>query len=78
MSELSDLQDQIIDLQTRLAYQEDTLNELNSVIAQQDQHILSLQEQMRVMIERFRDMSEAANANPSSPASLLDERPPHY
>lgn len=78
MNNINELEDQIVDLQTRLAYQEDTLNELNRVISSQDQQILSLQEQMRVLVGRFRDMAEAANSNPSAPASLVDERPPHY
>lgn len=78
LNDIKDLQEQVIDLQTRLAYQEDTLNELNEVVGKQDQLIMSLQEQMRVLVQRYRDMAEAANTNPSAPSNVLDERPPHY
>ena len=33
---MSDFQEQLIELQTRVAYQEDTLAQLNDVIARQD------------------------------------------
>lgn len=37
---MSAIDEQLIDLQTRMAYQEDTLNQLNDVIARQDAEIV--------------------------------------
>jgi SlyX protein len=65
----------MIDIQTRLAYQEDTIAQLNEVITKQDADIISLTLQLRLLAKRFDDLhfdqSEAG-------AEIANERPPHY
>ncbi len=52
---MSDFQEQLIDLQTRVAYQEDTLEQLNQVITQQDTEIVQLKQQIRILAQRLED-----------------------
>jgi SlyX protein len=72
---MDDLQDQLIELQTRVAFQEDTLQQLNLVVAKQDQEILQLQHQLRLLAKRLEDALFAQEEGAGKPA---DERPPHY
>ncbi len=70
-----DIEDTLIDLQTRVAYQEDTINQLNEVVTRQDSQLLLLREQLRSLAQRLEDISRQPAAGPSA---IADERPPHY
>ncbi len=72
---MSDIQDQLIDLQTRVAYQEDTLEQLNQVITQQDADIVQLKQQIRILAQRLED---SLRSQVQGEEQILDERPPHY
>ncbi|HSX85836.1 MAG TPA: SlyX family protein [Cellvibrio sp.] len=72
---MNELQEQLIELQTRVAFQEDTLTQLNQVVAKQDQEILTLQQQLRLLAKRFDDTLYQQEQGDGKP---LDERPPHY
>lgn len=72
---LSDIGDELIELQTRAAYQEDTIHQLNLVVTKQDADIIQLQQQMRLLAKRIDELS----FNPSDGADIVaNERPPHY
>lgn len=69
------LENDMIDLQTRIAYQEDLLAELNQIVTRQDAEILTLKQQLRQLAKRLDDFL----TNPGQP--MVDpgaERPPHY
>ena len=72
---MNELQEQLIELQTRVAFQEDTLNQLNQVVAKQDQEILTLQQQLRLLAKRLEDALFVEEQGTAQPA---DDRPPHY
>lgn len=72
---MSDLEEQLIDVQTRVAYQEDTLAQLNEVITRQDADIIQLKQQLRLMALR---LDELSNNPAQGDGEMLDERPPHY
>lgn len=65
----------IIELQTRLAFQEDHIQELNRVVADQDQEIRLLQHQVKDLVKRFDDYIYAQEQARTAPT---DDRPPHY
>jgi SlyX protein len=69
------LQEQLIELQTRLVFQEDTIHELNAVIARQDEQLLLIQLQLKLLGKRFDDYLYTQDQEGASP---LDEKPPHY
>jgi SlyX protein len=66
-------EERFIDLETRLAHQDQLLHELNDVVTAQQTKIMALEELCRALIDRVRAASDGGDAgNP------LDERPPHY
>ena len=76
MTELEQLQDQLIDLQTRVSYQDDTLAQLNDVVTEQDNIISKLQKQIIALAKKHDEMNYSAEQG--SAGNPADERPPHY
>lgn len=66
-------EERFIDLETRLTHQEDAIQELNKVVAEQQRRIAQLEAASRLLGARIRDLSEELPA-----AGSGDEKPPHY
>lgn len=66
-----DFQEQLIELQTQLAFQEDTLQALNDVITRQQADIEALQRRCEKLEQQY---EQALN----SLEQVSNERPPHY
>ncbi len=66
-------EERFIDLETRLAHQDQLLHELNEVVTAQQARIMDLEELCRALLERVRSLGDGAPGG--DPA---DERPPHY
>jgi SlyX protein len=73
---MSDIEEQLIDVQTRVAYQEDTLAQLNDVITRQDAEIVQLKQQMRLLAQRLDELMR--DPAQGSDTEIAIERPPHY
>jgi SlyX protein len=71
MSEIEDLRGRVDTLETRLAYQDETVEQLNQTITAQWKQIDALARQIAQLSERLRE----AEARAPGPAA---ERPPHY
>ena len=67
----------IISIETKIAYQEDTIAQLNDVVCNQQTQIDILERLTQQLIARVRDLSEAS-VQSSGEFSAADERPPHY
>lgn len=66
-------EERFIDIETRLAHQDQLLHELNEVVTGQQARIMDLEELCRALLERVRSLDDGLTAgNP------VDERPPHY
>lgn len=66
-------EERIIDLESRLAFQEHTLQELNDIVANQQQELDILRKALQDIDKRLRAVT------PQQVASLEDETPPpHY
>ena len=65
--------EKFIDIESKLAYQEQTIAELNDALSSQQMQISSLEHQVVALIDRVRCLSEAAPAGGTD-----DEPPPHY
>ena len=72
MSEAPDIANQLMEVQTQLAFQEDTINVLNEALALQQQEILVLRRQLELLKQRQDE--QAAGQVPGE----VDEKPPHY
>lgn len=66
-------EERLIDLETRLTYHEAALQELNDVIAQQQQRISQLEHLSRQLMERVARLGQDIFKG-----SAADEVPPHY
>ncbi|MEM9056250.1 MAG: SlyX family protein [Pseudomonadota bacterium] len=66
-------EDRLIDLETRLAFQEDTIATLDGVVARQQRQIDILGQQLVELAERLERRYGAENADVAR-----DEPPPHY
>lgn len=64
-------EERFIDLESRLAHQDELLNQLNEVVTEQQGRIMQLEEMVRVLVDRVRAAGESV-------ADDGDERPPHY
>ncbi len=63
----------LIELETKLAFQETTLNELNDIVTAQQEKIDILQEAIQTLHLRMKAMSEEAVRDPAD-----EPPPPHY
>ncbi|WP_213995064.1 SlyX family protein [Arsukibacterium sp.] len=68
------MQQQLIELESKLAFQEDTVNSLNNELHQHQQRIEKLQQQVMLLAEKLRQL-------PDDQGILRPEEeppPPHY
>lgn len=75
MSDHSEPRASLEDLQSRLTFQEDTLTQLNRVVARQDEQIARLEQQLAALAGKYRGLRDALEEQSDTP---VDERPPHY
>jgi len=67
---------QMLELQSQLAFQEDTLSSLDAALALQQQEILLLRRQVELLLARQQEYE--ANNDAGVVYTARDERPPHY
>lgn len=65
--------DRIIELEIKTAYQEDLLQELNKIVAVQQQQIDRLEATCQMLNERIKSLSVEGGTGEN-----FDEVPPHY
>lgn len=73
MAEFDDLRQALVEVQTQLAYQEDTVRALNDALAAQQREILVLRRQVQLLKQR----QDEQGASPAAPLAM-EEKPPHY
>lgn len=66
-------EERLIDIESKLAHQDQLLIDLNDVITDQQAKIMQLEELFSTLVERVRSMGESLPGDPSE-----DGRPPHY
>lgn len=66
-------EDRLIDIESKLAHQDQLLVELNEVVTEQQGRIMQLEQLSASLIERVRAIGDAAPEE-----GPVDERPPHY
>lgn len=69
----AELEARVMELETRVAFQDDTLAELNEVLVEQSREVDHLRRQMAELIKRFNDV-----AGQMPGATAEDAPPPHY
>ena len=66
------LDDRLVDLEIKLSWADDLLEQLNNVVARQQGQIDTLAREIAAL------RAQAASGGPDAPRSLRDELPPHY
>jgi len=74
--DVTNLQLRVDELETRLAFQEDTLQALSEQLAHQQSVTEQQQQMLQVLYRQLRDVQDASSTDGAAPAS--PERPPHY
>lgn len=72
---MSDVENQMVDLQTRVAFHEDTLEQLSEIIAKQDADIIQLKQQLRLLAK---NLEELQGTQGQGDDEITNDRPPHY
>ena len=67
------MENKIVDLQSKLAFQDETINELNEVITDQQNQLDQLREEIRLLGLRIASVAES-----SSVSEEKEPPPPHY
>lgn len=65
-------EERIIDLEIKISYQEELLQELNKVVCDQQKQLDELQETCGYLMEKVKRLLNAAEGEPRN------EKPPHY
>lgn len=71
----SDLEQQIIQLQSQIAFMEDTIETLNDIVTAQSQQLADQQRQLQLL---FQKIQSTDNASQIVPFDVLNDKPPHY
>lgn len=66
------MEQRLIDLETRQAFQEDTLEQLNEVVIELRRQVDTLIQRLKVAEDRLERLE------PNIISSLEDDKPPHY
>lgn len=66
-------EDRIIDIETKLAHQEQLLSELNAALTDQQAQLSRLESLCQSLTDRLQSLVDNAGAD-----QISDERPPHY
>lgn len=69
------IQEQLIDIETKLQFQEDTIQQLDKVIVQQQTAIKELSRRLELLEKKAQEPNASTDA---SSHSDHDEKPPHY
>lgn len=66
-------EDRLIDIETKVAYQEQLLSELNEALTDQQTRISRLESLCQSLVDQLKSLSGDAGTD-----QYTDERPPHY
>ena len=67
-----DTEQRLIEIESRIAYQEDLIQTLNDVVYKQQEKITQLEQQDRKLMERIKSLGESGDNRHD------DQPPPHY
>ncbi len=65
-------EERLVDIEIKLAHQDQLLVDLDKVVTDQQAKIMELEELVKTLIQRVRSIGEGGSDAPQ------DERPPHY
>ncbi len=69
------MEEKLVDLESRYSHQEDLLQQLNDIVANQGRQIDLLESRLQLMYERITELQSQVSIGGEASA---DEPPPHY
>lgn len=69
---MQDIEQRIMALEERLAFQEHALQKLDDALADQQQQLLTTERRLQLLLDQLQKLES------SLPVSEADEKPPHY
>lgn len=66
------LERRVSELETRLAFQDDVIDQLNSVVTRQDEELRSIRRQLEEILQETRQLTDQLSPD------TVNEPPPHY
>jgi SlyX protein len=72
------LQQQMMELQSQLAFQEDAVRSLDEALAHQQRDLILLRQQLELLRQRQDQQQHAVHIEAGLASVPLDEKPPHY
>ena len=76
--EMEELAQQVMEVQSQLAFQEDNVQMLNDALALQQQEILVLRRQLELIKQRQDEQAVGTGHQTDQSDGPIDEKPPHY
>lgn len=67
------IEERLVNIETKIAFQEDLIEELNKVVYQQQQKLSQLEAVCVSLTRHIQSLAESGNAG-----KAVNERPPHY
>lgn len=67
-------EDPLVDIESKIAFQEDLLQELNKAVYEQQKKIARLEAICHSLVDHVKELAEAAARG----NGIINERPPHY
>jgi SlyX protein len=67
------IEERLVDIEMKITYQEDTVQELNKLVYQQQKRIAKLEQICESLMQHIRSLAE-----PATEGNILNERPPHF
>jgi SlyX protein len=75
VADIDKLRDDMVELQSQMAFAENTVEALNTAIASQQLEITTLKRQLELLKQRQDEQAVDSEQNGAGP---VNERPPHY
>lgn len=69
------LEQNVMNLQTQVAFMEHTIDTLNDIVTEQSQLLADQQRQLQLIYQKLESQT---NGSQIQPFDLLSDRPPHY
>lgn len=74
-AEMDNIKQRMIDLETNMAFLDDTIETLNQVIAKQDAMLLEQQRMLKKLYDRLENKQLDSDI---APFDIMADKPPHY
>lgn len=71
-------EERLVNIETKIALQEDLVEELNNTVYQQQKKLDRLEEVCRMLARHIESLAEAGTDGTTANAITAIERPPHY